>query len=119
MIISASKATGIDGINAKFLKLAHVSLAKPVAHIINSSLKSAVVPLEWKQARVTPLFKSVDSFEMSNYRPISVLPVMGKILERIVHDQLYNYLNANNMLHTSQSGFRPGFSTVSSTLEFF
>ena len=108
--ISASKATGIDGISAKFLKLAYAALSNPLAHIINCSLSGAVVPLEWKRARVTSLFKSDNREEMTNYRPISVLPVMGKILERVVHDQLYEYLNANNMLHSSQSGFCPGFS---------
>ena len=64
--ISASKATGIDGINAKFLKLAYASLAKPITHIINCSLRCSVVPLEWKRARVTPLFKSGDRSEMTN-----------------------------------------------------
>ena len=116
--ICASKATGIDGISAKFLKLAYIPLSGPITHIINCSLRLSVVPMEWKRARVSPLFKSGDRSEMTNYKPISVLPVMGKILERIVHDQLYRYLDENNLLHPAQSGFRPGHSTVSSTVIF-
>ena len=76
--ISVSKATGLDGINARFIKMAAKQIAEPIAYIINLSMKKSVIPLDWKVARVTPLFKAGDRTDMGNYRPISVLPITGK-----------------------------------------
>ena len=75
------------------------------------SLISGVIPLDWKIARISPLFKEGNRNQVTNYRPISVLPILGKLLERVVHDQLYKYFTDNNLIHSSQSGFRSGHST--------
>ena len=75
------------------------------------SMKSGTVPKEWKHARVIPLYKDGKCDEASNYRPISMLPIISKIMERIVHDQLYKVIEENNILNKWQSGFRPGYST--------
>ena len=72
--------------------------------------------MDWKIARVTPLLKAGNRSDMGNYRPISVLPIMGKVLERVVHDQLYSFLEDHNLLHPAQSGFRPAHSTITCTL---
>jgi hypothetical protein len=74
-------------------------------------------PNEWKQAKVTPIFKDGDKSDVSNYRPISVLSVVSKIIERAVHDQLYSYLTNANILSPSQSGFRSGHSTNSALID--
>ena len=68
-------------------------------------------PKLWKCSKITALFKSGDRTNVSNYRPISILPTLSKILEKAVHSQLYQYLVTNNLLTRKQFGFRKGFST--------
>ena len=70
---------------------------------------------EQKTAKVSPLYKDGSCNDVGNYRPISVLPILGKILERVVYDQLYAYFTDNNLLNPCQSGFRPGHSTSTCT----
>jgi len=75
--------------------------------VLNCSINSGIFPHQWKLAKVSPLYKKGPKDCIENYRPISVLCTLSKILERHVHDHLYNYLIAENLLHPSQSGFRP------------
>ena len=105
------KATGEDGISCKILKLSKHVIAQSLTDMINMSLIRGVVPCAWKRARVVPIFKSGDISSLSNYRPISILPIVSKIVERAVHKQLSEFLDANNILHPNQSGFRPMHST--------
>ena len=63
-------------------------------------------PSRWKTAKVTPLHKGGDLDDVSNFRPISVLPVLSKVIERHIHDALYNYLTDNSLIYPRQSGFR-------------
>ena len=107
----ADKATGEDGISCKMLKLSKEVIAQSVTDIINKSFVSGTVPRAWKRARVVPIFKSGDIASLNNYRPISVLPIISKIIERAVHKQLSEFLETNNLLHPNQSGFRPKHST--------
>ena len=75
------------------------------------SLEIASIPLEWKSANVTPIPKNGDDSVLNNYRPISVLPIVAKVMERIVFDQIYNFLQHHSLLTPLQSGFRPEHST--------
>ncbi len=109
--IKCSKATGLDGLNARLLKSACREIALPITHIINLSIMTGVFPNSWKQAKVTPLFKEGDKKDVNNYRPISVLPVLGKILECLVHDQIYTCIVNAHLFHPAQSGFRKMHST--------
>ena len=74
--------------------------------IVIPDLCSGVVPAKWKQSRVTPIFKEGDRFETSNYHPISVIPAIMKVFERLIHDQLYDYLQVSDIMSHDQSGFR-------------
>ena len=85
--------------------------------MFNQSTSSGIVPIEWKLARVTPIFKKGARQNDNNYRPISIIPAVGKIFERIIHNQLYEYLNVNDLLANCQSGFRSIHSTLTSLLE--
>ena len=76
----------------RLLKLAAPIVCHPLAYICNLSLFTSHFPSKWKVAKVTPIYKDGDKSDVSNYRPISVLPILSKILERVVHDQLYDYL---------------------------
>ena len=102
--LNPKKSTGLDGINARFLKDGAIELKSVITFIINLSISTNEVPTELKQARVRPLYKKNDSLQVSNYRPVS-------ILERAVYVQLNNYLKDNNVLFNHQSGFRKAHST--------
>lgn len=116
--INGNKATGLDRISPKLLKIASPAISKPLTKIFNNSLKFGVIPHEWKSAKVLPLYKNGSKLDPSNYRPISILPAVSKIFERLVHDQLYCYLQNFNLLTPFQSGFRKKHSTMSTLLHF-
>ena len=78
---------------------------------------SGIFPDDWKCARVTPLFKQGESFDLNNDWPISVISVVAKVFERIVDDQLYNFLNSEEIISKQQSGFQSLYSTVTALLE--
>ena len=82
--LNPSKSTGTDKIPARFVKDAASVLTKPILHIINLSIDQNLVPNDLKNARVVPLFKKNKRCEVGNYRPVSVLSVISKILERAV-----------------------------------
>jgi hypothetical protein len=109
--LKSKKAAGLDAIPMQLLKDSVEIIANPLTKIINFSLVNGCVPSEWKEARVIPLFKSGESDNMDNYRPVSILPVVSKILERAVHIQLYKFMVDNNLLSPYQSGFRKRHST--------
>ena len=105
------KAHGIDELPPNLLKDVANEISKPLAFIINKSLSSGIVPDLWKISKVTPLYKSDSKSDFSNYRPISVLPCLSKVIEQVLHRQLSNYLEKYYLLKSSQFGFRPRRST--------
>ena len=111
-LLQDKKTQDYCGISINFIKNFSDQLVMPLQHIINLSFETSVVPNQMKIAKVIPLFKSGDPLSMDNYRPISLLSSFSKILEKIVANRLCNYLETNNLLSTSQFGFRPGHSTV-------
>ena len=114
--INPNKATGSDGISGQMLLLCDDSVSLPLYIIFANILSTQIYPDMWKLANVTPIFKKGDKQLIKNYRPISLLPICGKILEKIVFNNLYNYLNKNNLITKNQSGFRPGDSTTNQLL---
>ena len=113
----ASKASGIDGISAKILKIAAPAIAPSIVLIFNQSISTGIFPSDWKIARVTPIYKTGAKHDMENYRPISVISIVAKIMEKLIHNQLYDYLIASNLLTNSQHGFRPCHSTTTALLD--
>ena len=111
--MNCKKAVGVDGLHPKLLQLAANYIAAPLAYMFNRSLKSSQIPMDFKRARITPIHKG-GAFEIGNFRPISILPILSKILEKAVHLQLYEYLNNHKLLSQQQSGFRPLHSTATS-----
>lgn len=104
--LNTNKATGLDDISAKVLKLAAPYVSKWIAKICNHSIRTSQFPEVWKKARVTPLHKKNSVHEVENYRPISILPVLSKILEKHVSIALYEFLTVNDLFSQRQSGFR-------------
>lgn len=105
--IPSSKAIGCDGLRAKFLKLALPFLTYPLCRLMNISISTGHFPSTWKTAQVTPLFKNGSREGRNNYRPISVLPVLSKILERHVASFLCKYLHSYDWLYNLQLVSRP------------
>ena len=104
--IDTNKATGTDMIGPRLLKFAAPFIADEITFICNQSIAKSVFPSKWKEAKVTPLFKNGPLEDVNNYRPISILPVLSKVLEKHVHESFYDYLHAFQLLHKTQSGFR-------------
>ena len=109
--LDPNKATGSDRISGKLLRISARGICHSLSLLFNSSLKTGEFSSEWKEALVTPVYKKGEKEIVCNYRPISILPVVAKVFERIVHTQLYTYFQENNLLHPAQCGFRSGHST--------
>ena len=104
--LPTGKAVGLGGLSGYFLKLSAPSIASSLTTIFNLSLSLGSFPGLWKKAKVSPIFKDGSLFDRSNYRPISVLAILSKILELHVHISFYNFLTENDLLSDSQFGFR-------------
>ena len=109
--IKRNKSAGTDDLPPGMIKDCASSIASPLSYIINLSLTSGIVPDIWKEAKITPVHKSGLTTKPENFRPISVLPIFSKILERAVHSQIISYLEKNKLLSKSQFGYRKGRST--------
>lgn len=110
-------SAGHDSISINMLKKISPLIVKPLSLIINQSLTTGIFPHKLKIAKVIPLYKKNDKTMLDNYRPISLLPSISKVFERIVYNQLYEYLTTNEILFKSQYGFRKAHSTEMATLE--
>ena len=109
--VEVTKAAEIEQISAKFLKDGARILAKPIRELCNLSMTLGSFPNACKIAKVRPLFKKGSKTDPSNYRPISLLPLLSKFFERVVLDQTEEFLSLNKVLHDYQSGFRKNHST--------
>ena len=101
-----SQSFDIDGISCSFLKIAMPVLATSLCSIFNMSISRGCFPGNWKIARISPIYKDGSTEDRSNYRPFSVLPVVSRLFEKIVFDQVYSYFTENEFFYSDQSGFR-------------
>ena len=106
-----TKSVGIDDINSFILKASAPVIVKSLTHLINKSLLEGIFPSRWKTAKIVPVLKKGDKMQADNYRPISLLSCVSKILEKVVQKQLVFYLRTNGILSKEQSGFRLKHST--------
>ena len=102
----SATSKGHDGISSEFLKLISADVSKCVTTIINRSLTSGIFPNSLKIAKVTPIFKKENNKLITNYRPISVLPVLSKLFETVISEQLIDYFLTNNLLYQQQYGVK-------------
>ena len=116
--LNPRKSTGIDKIPAKIIRIAAPVITNSLTKIFNmAAIISATVPFEWKIARVTPIFKNGPRNLLNNYRPISILPVVSKLFEKVLYEQLHEYLVTQELLSPRQFGFRKFHSTISALLD--
>ena len=114
--LNPNKAHGWDEISVRMIKLSDDALVLPLKIIFTNCLQRGLFPEIWKHANVVPVHKKNEKNLKGNYRPISLLPIFGKILEKLVYDSLYSHLVSCEVLDPNQSGFRPGDSTVNQLL---
>ncbi|XP_065654875.1 uncharacterized protein LOC136081485 [Hydra vulgaris] len=115
--LNVNKALGADSVSSYVLKKCQNSFCKPLELLFKRSLKEEQIPLIWKMAYVTPLYKNGDKNDPANYRPISLTSIPCKILESILGDKIMNYMLTNNLLNSNQHGFRKNKSCTTNLLE--
>ena len=108
---------GVDRLSNKLVKLVKYEIAKPLTLIINQCFHTGIFPDKLKIAKVLPIFKKNDNTLIDNYRPVSILPSMSKIFERVMYNQIYNHFLNNKLFFNSQYGFRSKHSTELAALE--
>ena len=109
--LKSKKSSGYNGISTKLLNQIIRDIVSPLEHIFNLSLSTGCCPDLLKLAKVIPIYKKDDPAQVTNYRPISLLPCISKILEKIVYKRLESFLSLNKILTPAQFGFRKKFST--------
>ena len=117
--LKLGKATGHDNINHRILKEAALPLAKPLCDLFNYSMSKCICPDIWKEANVTPIFKKDDPSIASNYRPISLLSAVGKVMEKVIHKHMFNFFKDHEIITSLQSGFVPGDSTSNQLVDIY
>ena len=115
--MSTSAASGADGITIGMLRMTFEVTGPHLLNVVNASLVSSTLPPEWKIATVVPIHKAGDIDDPNNYRPVSILPTVAKLVESVVCVQLMTYLLSHGILCDEQHGFRPGRSTESAMLD--
>ena len=114
--LDPNKAHGHDLLSIRMLKLSGPSLCKTLSIIFKPCLSQMKFPMEWKKANVVPIHTKNDKQCIKNYRPVTLLPICSKIFERLLFNELYKFLNENDLLSSNQSGFRPGDSYINHLL---
>ena len=115
--LDPKKSAGSDGLDPMFLKAAAPLIAAPVATLFNLSLQHSSFPADWKAAMVFPLFKGGTGSDPNCYRPISILPCLAKVLEKLALKQLNHFLTSSHILSDLQSGFRPGHGCMTAIMK--
>ena len=110
--INVCKASSIPFVSARVLKDAFMVITSQLSYMYNLSFSSGIFPNEWKIANVIPLRKGGDPTDVNNLRPVSLLPLPGKMAERLMHSHISNFIEAHGLLSDKQGGFRKGRSTI-------
>lgn len=114
----AKSSSGVDEVSMRVIKHCSAEILEPLTHLVNTSLETGIFPTSCKIAKVRPIFKKGDSQDKNNYRPISLLPAVSKLIERSVCEQLVEYLESEEILTNKQYGFRKGKSTKMALIDF-
>ena len=116
--VKDNKSPGVDGIPPKLLKEIVEQISTPLANFFNVSPEEGIVPSEWKEANITPLFKKGSRNKPENYRPVSLTSVVCKLLETLTRDHMVEFLVKHNLINTSQHGFLKARLCLTNLLRF-
>ena len=117
--LSNSRSTSVDELDNFSLKLAADVVAYPIHHIVCLSIIQSKFPEAWKLAKVIPIHKKGDKIDRKNYRPVSILSPLSKVLEKVVYEQIYSYFNRNHIFHPNLHGYRANRSTQTALLQMY
>ncbi len=115
--LDTTKAMGPDKFSPKMLKSCACAICEPINHLFSVNFAESKLPAEWKTHLIIPIHKSGQKSAIANYRPISLLCTISKVLERLIYDQIIDFLS-NNIINTTQFGFLKGKSTCQQLLIF-
>ena len=105
--VNVNKAHGHDGISIRMIKICDESLVQPLSLIFKGCIDTGVYPDTWRKSNIVPVHNTGDKQTVNNYKPVFLLPICSKILEKIIFDPIMRFLNENKLLNDAQSGFRP------------
>ena len=114
--LNPNKAQGHDKLSIRMLKLCSDAICEPLQLVFNQALVSGSFPCDWKKANIVPIHKKGDKQTLKNYRPVSLLPICGKIFERLIFNEMFRFFLDNKLISTNQSGFKPGDSCINQLL---
>ena len=114
--LDPNRAHGHDKISICMTKICSKSICKPLQFIFRQCIDTGSFPLEWKKVNVVPVHKKVDKQCLKNYGPVSLLPICGKIFERLIFNEMFRFLSENNLISSNQSGFKPGGACINQLL---
>ena len=114
--LDPNKAHGHDQISIRMLKICDKAISKPLHLVFSSCMDSGMFPTKWKMANVVPVYKKDDKQNVKNYRPVSLLPIFGKIFERLIYKEMYAFFIENNLISQNQSCFKQGDSCINQLL---
>ena len=110
------EADGHDRISIRMVRICDKAICKPLHLIFSSCIESGIFPTEWEKANVVPIHKRDDKQNVKNYRPVSLLPIFGKIFERLIYNEMYSFFIENELIPSNQSGFKQGDSCINQLL---
>ena len=119
MNLKNSKSAGLDMVDTNILKCSVQYILPAITHLINLSIVKGCFPGRWKIAKIIPLLKKDDPLNPRNYRPVAILPVLSKVLEKVIFCQVVQYFEENQFLHPNHHGFRPAHSTTTSLIQMY
>ena len=115
--LSNSSSFGLDNIDSYVIKLIKNEITPAITHIINLSIMTKQFPETWKNSKIVPIFKKDDPLNSQNYRPIALIPIMAKILEKIVAKQILKFLSENSLINPCHHAYRPQHNTTTAMIQ--
>ena len=117
--LSNSSSFGLDEIDTSIIKLIKPDILPALTHIVNLSIATGVFPTFWKKSKIIPLHKKEDLLNPKNYRPVAIIPIFSKILEKIVFNQVVEYLATNNLIHPNHHAYRADHNTTTALIQLY
>ena len=115
-----SKSCGVDNLDTYILKLTRQHIVPSICHILNLSIQSRKFPTKWKVAKVVPLYKGKGSkFDTKNYRPVAILPILSKVLERAMFKQVLSHMDGKKLFNPSHHVYRSFHSTTTAMIQMY
>ena len=117
--LSNSNSFGLDMIDTYTIKLVKADILPALTHIINLSITTKTFPASWKRSKVIPLHKKEDLLNPKNYRPVAIIPIFSKVLERVIFNQMVAYITDNSLIHPNHHAYRAGHNTTTALLQMY